>query len=216
MLKEYLEALRQVKPLVPEEEQELWSRYKEEGDLEARRLLIEFYQSLVLKLVASRNYGLEEHFVLDLIQEGTVGLIEAVERFDHRRGVPFSAYARRWIRGYILDYLREVRGEPAPLSWEESSPAWAGELAVGGEGYTSEPQEQLERWELRRTLARLVHRLPEKEQAVVNGVYVAEQEPSRIASQLNITTSYLYRLQRRAIRRLRGMLARELPDLARV
>ena len=51
--------------------------------------------------------------VMDCVQEGTVGLIEAVERFDYAKGVAFSLYAVHRVRGRILDYLRKkVRAAP--------------------------------------------------------------------------------------------------------
>ena len=79
-MKEYLEALQQVRLLEPEAESQLWRKWREEGDDVSRKVLIESYQPLVFKTAMSFQVSAE--LKMDLIQEGTVGLIEAAERFD--------------------------------------------------------------------------------------------------------------------------------------
>jgi len=81
-----------------EEEREL-ARLVAEGDEQARRILIESNLRLVAAM-ARRYQGLGLPFA-DLVQEGTVGLIQAVDRFDWRRGRRFSTYAAWWIRQAI-------------------------------------------------------------------------------------------------------------------
>ena len=78
MLEEYKACLSRVTLLSREEEQALWKEYKEEEEIDARQRLIENYQPLVFKEAV--KYGLQEAVTMDLIQEGTVGLMEAVER----------------------------------------------------------------------------------------------------------------------------------------
>jgi RNA polymerase primary sigma factor len=75
----------------------------EQGDLDAKEEMIESNLGLVHAL--ARTYRGRGVPFDDLVQEGTVGLVKAVERFDHRREVKFSTYAVWWIRRSILDAL---------------------------------------------------------------------------------------------------------------
>jgi RNA polymerase primary sigma factor len=79
----------------------------ERGDLKAREKMIESNLRLVFALAAS--YRGRRVPMADLVQEGTVGLVRAVERFDHRRGMKFSTYAVWWIRRSLLDAVRDSR-----------------------------------------------------------------------------------------------------------
>lgn len=103
MFSEYMTKLSAVRKLTPEEERALWRSYKEEGDESARRRIIEAYQPLVFREVMPYR---TMPVVMDAVQEGTIGLIEAVERYDPTRGVAFSLYAVHRVRGRILDFLR--------------------------------------------------------------------------------------------------------------
>ena len=94
----YLDEIRRTKLLKAPEELEL-ARKVAEGDEDARDLMIESNLRLVVN-IAKRymNRGLP---LLDLIEEGNLGLIRAVEKFDYKRGFRFSTYATRWIRQAI-------------------------------------------------------------------------------------------------------------------
>lgn len=105
MLDEYKAFLATIRKLTREEEAVLWKQYKEEGLLEARQSLIEHYQPLVFR--EAMKYGLQEAVTLDLIQEGTVGLMEAVEKYNPSLGVAFSLYALHRVRGRMVDFLQE-------------------------------------------------------------------------------------------------------------
>jgi RNA polymerase primary sigma factor len=85
--------------LLPAEELEL-SRRIEAGDLDAKEKLTTHNLKLVVS-IARKYQGLSELCLLDLIQEGMLGLIRAVEKFDHRKGFRFSTYATLWIRQAI-------------------------------------------------------------------------------------------------------------------
>ena len=90
MFADYVKKLSAVKKLRPDEERALWRAYKEKGDEGARRRIIEAYQPLVFREVMPYR---ALPAVMDAVQEGTIGLIEAVERYDPARGVAFSLYA---------------------------------------------------------------------------------------------------------------------------
>jgi RNA polymerase sigma-32 factor len=95
--------LRQHAPISREEEHELAVRWREEGDVEAARRLVLANLRLVVKI--AMEYRRSWTNVLDLIQEGNVGLMQAVQRFDPLQGVKLSSYAAYWIRAYVLKYL---------------------------------------------------------------------------------------------------------------
>ncbi|HMV32140.1 MAG: FliA/WhiG family RNA polymerase sigma factor [Gemmatimonadales bacterium] len=85
----------------------LWQRYRSTGDPEARTQLLDRYLGLVhhvARQVAARVSDVVE--VDDLVSAGTLGLVQALESFDLSRGLAFSTYAMRRIRGAILDELR--------------------------------------------------------------------------------------------------------------
>lgn len=106
----YLKEIGRVPLLTPDEEVELAKRM-EAGDEEAKRRLAEANLRLVVS-IAKRYVGRGMLF-LDLIQEGNLGLIKAVEKFDYRKGYKFSTYATWWIRQAITrsiaDQARTIR-----------------------------------------------------------------------------------------------------------
>ena len=107
----YLREIGKVPLLSGEEEVELAKR-KEKGDKEAERRLIEANLRLVVS-IAKKFTGSKGLSLLDLIQEGNIGLFRAVEKFDYRKGYKFSTYATWWIRQAITralaDHSRTIR-----------------------------------------------------------------------------------------------------------
>ncbi|MBA2615864.1 MAG: sigma-70 family RNA polymerase sigma factor [Actinobacteria bacterium] len=109
-LKLYVRAIGDGRLLTPAEEREL-ARLKDEGDEDAKRRLIEGNLRLVMSI--TRNYSNCGVPLLDLIQEGNLGLIRAVEKFDYKLGYKLSTYATWWIRQAvtraIADQGRTIR-----------------------------------------------------------------------------------------------------------
>lgn len=199
MLIDYIQSLPKDGVLAAEREAELWSLYKKEENMEARAELIEHYQFLVFK--EAMKYPLQETEILDLIQEGTVGLLEAAEGFYPERKVAFSLFAIHRIRGRMIDFLKKNRkdvllgeGQVEQVFSLEPVPDTAFETA--------------DRKSLSAIVDRAIERLPEKEQKVIRNVYLREQTALETAEELSVTTSYVYQLEKRGIRRLRGMLSK--------
>jgi RNA polymerase sigma-32 factor len=102
-LSRYMAELRHHAPISREEEHGLAVRWREHGDVEAARRLVLSNLRLVVKI--AMEYRRSWTNLLDLVQEGNLGLLQAVQRFDPEQGVKLSSYAAYWIRAYILKYL---------------------------------------------------------------------------------------------------------------
>jgi RNA polymerase sigma-32 factor len=102
-LQHYLSEIRCYSLLSPEEEHRLAVEYKEFANIEAAYKLVTSNLRLVVWI--AREYEKAFRNLLDLIQEGNVGLMEALKNFDPYRGVRFPSYAVWWIRAYIIRYI---------------------------------------------------------------------------------------------------------------
>jgi len=101
---QYLHEIRQHRILSREEADQLAIRYQNDDDHEAGRLLVLSNLRLVVKIALTyKKYW--SHNFLDLVQEGNIGLLRAVKKFDPYRGIKFSYYAAYWIRAHILKFI---------------------------------------------------------------------------------------------------------------
>ncbi|HTS87712.1 MAG TPA: FliA/WhiG family RNA polymerase sigma factor [Gemmatimonadales bacterium] len=120
----------------------LWRRYRATGDPAARTQLLDRYLGLVhhvARQVAARVADVVE--VDDLVSAGTLGLVQALESFDLSRGLAFSTYAMRRIRGAILDELRSRDWVPRSVRAKGRQMAAAVAQLEGRLGRAPEPQE---------------------------------------------------------------------------
>jgi len=102
-LQRYMAELSNYPVLSREEEYELAMKYKNDGDLDAARKLVSSNLKFVVKVANEyKNYGLN---TMDLIQEGNIGLMQAVKGFDPNKGYRIISYAVWWIRAYIQNYI---------------------------------------------------------------------------------------------------------------
>ncbi|WP_272425834.1 sigma-70 family RNA polymerase sigma factor [Polyangium jinanense] len=113
----YRAAIQRYQALDRATELELAWRYRREGDHAAANALVESHLQFVVKVASQyRGYGMQ---LADLVEEGNLGLLEAVRRFEPSRNLRFKTYAIYWIRAYIVDHLlREwsiVGGGTGPL-----------------------------------------------------------------------------------------------------
>jgi RNA polymerase sigma-32 factor len=99
----YMQSIRTIPSLTAEEEMVLGMRLKKSNDLEAAKTLILSHLKLVAKVAKGYSgYGLPQS---DLIQEGNIGLMKAVKRFDPERGVRLVSFAIYWIKAEIQEYI---------------------------------------------------------------------------------------------------------------
>ncbi|MGE0614120.1 MAG: RNA polymerase factor sigma-32 [Bacteriovoracia bacterium] len=102
-LKRYMEEVQRYALLTPEQEAALVGRMLKQGDVNAAKMLVSANLRLVVKIAF--EYRSMYANILDLIQEGNVGLMKAVSKFDPTKGARLGYYASWWIRSYILKYL---------------------------------------------------------------------------------------------------------------
>ncbi len=102
-LTRYLHEVNEASILTAEEEKSLAQRYHDDDDLEAARQLVFSHLRFVVSIARGfSGYGLP---LADLIQEGNVGLMKAVKRFDHQRDIRLVSFAVHWIKAEIYDYV---------------------------------------------------------------------------------------------------------------
>ena len=181
MLQKYLTELKKIKMLSPEEERELWIR-EEEGDEAAHQKLTSSYQPLVFKTAV--QFHMPEEITLELIQEGMVGLLEAVESYDYTKGVAFSLYAVHRIRGRMCDFMnREFSRDELSLD-RETAEGWS--LAEFIPGLQLLPEEVVERHAVSDRVSQAIDRLPQKEKQVLQGIFLENKTPSVLAADIKL------------------------------
>lgn len=205
MLQEYLVELSRVKTLSQEEERYFWESFKKRQDYQARQRIIEAYQPLVYKIASKLNRN--EQIFFDLIQEGTVGLIEAVEGFQPDLEVLFSTYASHRIRGRMLNYLTRNR-----LTTKEVTPFFGEEELHSIFEHLQDEQVNVENQVagsiLNHRVDNAINRLSSREQQVIRDLFLLDKSPVQTAEEMKISLSYLYKIQKKALQRLRGMLSK--------
>ena len=205
MIRQYLTELSKVRLLSHTEEYCLWEEYKKRNSHEARQRIIESYQPFVYK-IASRITDREELF-FDLIQEGTVGLIEGVTNFDLNQDVKFSTYAQHRIRGRMIDFLRKLRHGREYLEIAIHQDEIHDFLSLIADQRV-DIEEEVTFKIVNQQVNLAISRLSPKEQKVICDLYLLDKEPVISAQEMNISISYLYKLQKKALQRLRGMLSK--------
>jgi RNA polymerase sigma-32 factor len=106
LVQRYIREANRFALLTPEEEKALTTRYHETGDRDTGSRLITSNLRLVIKIALEfQKYWMKN--LLDLIQEGNIGLMHAIKKFDPYRGIKLSYYASFWIKAYILKFIMD-------------------------------------------------------------------------------------------------------------
>jgi RNA polymerase sigma factor (sigma-70 family) len=180
--------------LEPEIERSLWEKY----DFRARARIINAYQPLVFHIYGKLGLRLGEEAV-DVISEGTLGLIHAVDNYDYTRGVPFKSYAYLRIKGSMIDYLRSQK--IAVKGGELREFDYFSQLA-------SEGQDRYNLDRLEFVFANL-HHLSPREAEIIRGLYQDNLSQRELARKLRCTPANVSILHGRAIKRLRQLVVEE-------
>ena len=198
-----------LKPLTPEEERYYLQEYKQ-GSLEAKDILIQRNLRLVAHIVKKYQGAGEE--LDDLISIGTIGLIKAIQTFDLQKASRLSTYAARCIDNELLMLLRSKKKSSKEVSLYEP-------IGTDKEGneislldvIETEPVDVVKNYSLKQDIDYLYQLLPKilssREQEIVTlryGLYGKEELTQReIAKRLNISRSYVSRIEKNALLKLR-------------
>ena len=199
-----------LKPLTPEEERHYLQEYKQ-GSLEAKNILIERNLRLVAHIVKKYQGASEE--LDDLISIGTIGLIKAVQTFDSAKASKLSTYAARCIDNELLMLLRSRKKSNREVSLYEP-------IGTDKEGneislldvIETEPVDVVKNYALKQDTTLLYRLLPEilsqRKQEILKlryGLYGEKELTQReIAKRLNISRSYVSRIEKNALLKLRS------------
>ena len=203
----HLESSSFPQPLSVRQEIEAFRRFKEQGDPQAREELIRHNLRLVAHI--AKEYYSSPADQEDLISIGTIGLIKAVNSFDHTKGARFATYGARCIENEILMHFRAEKKTSGTLSLQEPVDTADGTSLTIIDTLTDDyhMDEELELREEQAALHRLVNKLQGRERQVILLRYgLAGQPPmtqSQVASLLGISRSYVSRLEKKSVELLR-------------
>lgn len=195
-------------PLTREEEEMLLSRLPT-GDAAVRSMLIERNLRLVVYIARKfENTGIN---IEDLVSIGTIGLIKAVNTFDPQKNIKLATYASRCIENEILMYLRrnnKIRSEvsfdePLNIDWDGNELLLSDVLGTENDTIYRNIEDEVDRKLLQKALAKL----SERERTIMElrfGLKGEEEKTQKdVADLLGISQSYISRLEKRIIKRLR-------------
>ena len=198
------------KPLTAQEEQEYLDRYAQ-GDLEARNVLIERNLRLVAHII--KKYYTQTCDQDDLISIGTIGLIKGISSYKPDKGVRLATYASRCIENEILMYFRGTKKSANDISLSDSidTDREGNSLSLMDVICVDEDMfEDLAGRELCGMLRSHVELLEPREREIINlryGLNGGQPLPQReVAKKLGISRSYVSRIEKKAIERLRELL----------
>lgn len=202
-------------PLCPEEEQRALAALTD-GDEAAKQTLIEHNLRLVVYIARRfENTGVN---LEDLISIGTIGLIKAVGTFKPERSIKLATYSSRCIENEILMYIRKISSQKAEVSLDEPiNTDWDGNelllsdvLGTDGDTVMRPMEDDVDHQLLRQALARL----PEREMQIVSMRFGLggrkERTQKEVAELMGISQSYISRLEKRIMLRLRHEITRQI------
>ena len=202
-------------PLPPEKERTLIARLAE-GDEQARQTLIE--RNLRLVVYIARRFENTGVNIEDLISIGTIGLIKAVGTFRADRNIKLATYSSRCIENEILMYIRKISGRKAEVSLDEPiNTDWDGNelllsdvLGTDSDVVMRPMEDDVDHALLRQAL----ENLPEREQTIVRMRFGLGGRPEKtqkeVADLMGISQSYISRLEKRIMTRLRREISRQI------
>ncbi|MBE3591159.1 MAG: RNA polymerase sporulation sigma factor SigE [Firmicutes bacterium] len=199
-------------PLSAEEEEYLLARLAQ-GDAAVKSVLIE--RNLRLVVYIARRFDNTRIAIEDLVSIGTIGLIKAVNSFDPGKRIKLATYASKCIENEILMYLRRTNRTKTEVSFDQPlNVDWDGNELLLADIHGTEPdlvyrnvEEEADRMLLREALKKLSRRernIVELRFGLKDGV---ERTQKQVADHLGISQSYISRLEKRIIRRLRKEIA---------
>ena len=201
-------------PLSKKEEERL-IKLKDGGDTEARNKLIEHNLRLVAHVI--KKYYAASSQQDDLISVGTVGLIKGIDSFDSRKGARLATYAARCIENEILMFFRNQKKTAQDISMSEpietdseGNPLTLSDIISIEDTIADDIDRNIKRAQLRRLLESVTDGRERKILELRYGLYGSEPLAQReVADMLSISRSYVSRIEKRALARLRKRIENE-------
>ena len=202
-------------PLSKKEEEKIMQQLRD-GNEENRELLI--VHNLRLVVYIAKKFESKSAATEDLISIGTIGLMKAVRTFDPNKNIKLATYASRCIEIEILMHLRKVSGSKTEISFDDPlSVDWDGNELLLRDILGSEPDEisrNVEYEDEKRLLCDVVNALPERERDLMNKRFglngEKEHTQKQLADLLGISQSYISRLEKRILEKIRREMLRLL------
>ena len=199
------------KPLTAEEERHYLQRLSQ-GDLEARNILIERNLRLVAHIM--KKYYAQTADQEDLISIGTIGLIKGIETFDASKGARLATYAARCVENEILMYFRAQKKSSQDVSLSDYIETGTDGAALALMDVVSDEEDLMDRVSNREDLRKLCKAVdsvlsPQERQVIVARYGLgggAPQKQREVAKLTGISRSYVSRIEKRALEKLKAAL----------
>ena len=214
----YLRDISRYKPLTPQEELTLATRARQ-GDTEARNQLIEANLRLVVNI--ARQYQRPGVELLNLIQEGNIGLIKTVDKYDPSMGNRLSTVAFYWINKQIQRFLNNEQEDTISLDMEINDGATTLLLSdtiedkdtALGHQTCANIQDRMEKQELQEQVSRMLDTLSQRDKQVMELLYglngYPEMSRKQIAKVMGLSQQYISRIRINALRDWKKMFEKK-------
>lgn len=207
----YFNEVANYKPLSKDEELELWRKYKYNGDMGARDKLI----SSNLKFVAriAKQYQGRGLSYADLIAEGNIGLIKALDKFDGERGYKIISYSVWWIRQTILEALAKrntSNDEDLPLDYEKQTGDDDDQNEILDENFVNDGLERTQQLERDEIIRVLMEYLNQREKNIITKYYGLDGGKPKTLEEIGIE----YGLTKERIRQIKNTSFKKMRSVA--
>lgn len=208
-LNKYIEELSKTEILTPEKEKNLWISASN-GNHQSFTAIATAYQPLVFSQV--RKFKVPYETIMELIQEGTVALIESAEKYNYQNSVAFSVFATPHIRGAMINYLKKESSNPLLHYFNEklTDDITLGEIIPA-------PAIPFDNNLFIQYIHKKIHlslqKLPTKEQQIITMLYLEEKTAKETAKKCGLSLGSIYRIERKGKQRLRGMLSKFIREI---
>ena len=221
LLTTYLRDISRYQPITLEQEQTL-AQAAHQGDMEARNQLIQAHLRMVVNI--ARQYLIPGIEMLDLVQEGNIGLIKAVDMFDPVQGNRLSTIAFYWINKHIQRFLNHEPDDLVSLDMEITdgeeclhlSDTIEDQGTILGDPTIKQIDAVIEHEELQSKVREMLSHLPEREQEVLKLLFGLDNYPTmsrkEVAKIIGVSLQYISRIRIDTLRQLKKIAKTKVDD----
>lgn len=210
-IKAYFNSIKNFKPLTKEKEKELFFKIKENGDKKARETILQANLKYVVKM-AKQYKGCGIPFE-DLISEGNIGLIKAMDKFDEKNDVKFYSYGKWWVKASMQEYVKKrTQSEEFEVSSEEMFEPKKLSLSpslIRRDPFEKGNEKENSQIEENKIIENLLENLNEEEQEIINSTFGLNTEDGKpmtldiLSKKLNLSSERVRQKKEKALRKLR-------------